>query len=37
VVCGEAMTEAKRFAMLIVMLVMTFSVISVSHGAFGVN
>jgi len=35
--CGEPMTEAKRFAMLIVMLVVTFSVISVSRGAFGAN
>jgi hypothetical protein len=35
--CGEAMTEAKRFAMLIVMVSVMFSVISVSHGAIGVN
>jgi hypothetical protein len=31
------MTEAKRFTVLIVMLVLPFSVILVSHGAFGVN
>jgi hypothetical protein len=35
--CGVSVTEAKRFTMLIVMVVVMLSVISVPHGAFGVN